>query len=93
MIAAHRRFVDRFGSGLSGAETALANVYLESLRDGAAFVAMVDQIKAYQFGQFLRTACQRPLALRHFHMPLRAKLQRFKRRLRRSRFALRKGIA
>jgi succinoglycan biosynthesis protein ExoO len=80
MIAADRRFLARHDARLSAAERATWRAHLQSLEDGASFVAMVDSIKARDFAGLARTVWQRPAAVRHFSMPIRARIERLTRR-------------
>ncbi len=76
MLAADDRFIARFASGLAARDRAAIALHRRSLHDGAAFIAMVDAIKNRQTGALLRLACRYPAALRHFDMPVRARLAR-----------------
>jgi succinoglycan biosynthesis protein ExoO len=78
MIAADRRFLARFGDRLSPVEARAAKLHLRSLTDGAAFVAMVDCIKRRRLIDLVRQAGQHPRAVRHFSMPMRAALARWR---------------
>jgi hypothetical protein len=51
-----------------------------SLEDGASFVGMIDSIKNRDFGGLARSVWQHPAAIRHFSMPIRARLERLTRR-------------
>ncbi len=81
MIDADRRVLERHGGRLSPDAQAAWAVHLRSLRDGAAFVAMVDAIKARDLGALARHAARRPMAIRHFSMPIQAHLARGSRNL------------
>lgn len=78
MIAADRRFLARFGDRLSTIEARAAKLHLRSLADGAAFVSMVDSIKRRRLMDLVRQAGRHPRAVRHFSMPMRAALARWR---------------
>lgn len=78
MIAADRRFLARFRDRLDAAELRAAEAHLRSLKEGAAFVAMVDAIKQRRVGDLVRKAVRHPGAMRHFSMPMRAALARLR---------------
>jgi succinoglycan biosynthesis protein ExoO len=80
MVDVDRRYLLRYAERLDAAEHAAWRAHLRSLEDGASFVAMVDSIKARDFVSLLRTACRRPTAIRHFSMPIRARIERLSRR-------------
>ena len=80
MVEADRRFLARHTDRLSAVERAALLAHLARLEDGANFVAMVDSIKARDFVSLARSAWRRPTALRHFSMPIRARIERVARR-------------
>jgi succinoglycan biosynthesis protein ExoO len=80
MVAADRRFLSRHAARLNATERAALLEHLERLEDGANFVAMVDSIKARDFVALARSAWRRPAAVRHFSMPIRARIERLARR-------------
>jgi succinoglycan biosynthesis protein ExoO len=80
MVEADRRFLTRHADRLSTAERAALLAHLARLEDGANFVAMVDSIKARDFVSLARSAWRRPTAVRHFSMPIRARIERLTRR-------------
>jgi succinoglycan biosynthesis protein ExoO len=81
MIDADRRIIERHRARLTPDARAAWTAHLRSLRDGACFVAMVDAIKAQDLPAFARHAARRPLAIRHFAMPVAARLARARQKL------------
>jgi hypothetical protein len=79
MVAADRRYLFRHEAKLHQAEREAWRAHLQSLENGAGFVAMVDSIKARDFVSFMRSAWNRPSAVRHFSMPVRARIERLMR--------------
>ena len=79
MVEADRRFLSRYAATLDAAESAAWLAHLRNLEDGASFVAMVDNIKARDFAALARSAWHRPAAVRHFSMPIRARIERLAR--------------
>jgi succinoglycan biosynthesis protein ExoO len=79
MVEADRRYLSRYAPSLNATERAAWRAHLEDLEDGANFVAMVDSIKARDFVLFARCAWRRPTAVRHFSMPIRARIERLTR--------------
>jgi succinoglycan biosynthesis protein ExoO len=77
MIDADRRVIDRHRARLTPDLQAAWDAHLRSLRDGASFVAMVDAIKARDLAALARHAAGRPMAIRHFSMPIQARLARW----------------
>ena len=82
MIDADRRIMYRHRGRLMPDEHAAWAAHLRSLQDGASFVAMVDAIKAQDLGALARHVTRRPLAIRHFSMPVQARLARLSNSLR-----------
>ncbi|MDR3536958.1 MAG: glycosyltransferase [Acetobacteraceae bacterium] len=80
MVEADRRYLARHGARLNAAERMEWLAHLKTLEDGASFVAMVECIKARDFASLARFAVQRPAAVRHFAMPIRARIARLTRR-------------
>jgi succinoglycan biosynthesis protein ExoO len=80
MVEADRRFLSRHAARLGAAESAAWLAHLRNLEDGASFLAMVDNIKARDFAALARSAWRRPAAVRHFSMPIRARIERLARR-------------
>ncbi len=76
MIEGDRRLMDRCGDRMGAPERAAWEAHLSSLLDAAAFIGMVDSIKARDFGLVLRHAWLRPASVRHFAMPVRALIGR-----------------
>jgi succinoglycan biosynthesis protein ExoO len=76
MIGADMRFLAKYGSRLTSSETTAMILHLRRLREGAAFVSMVDAIKGGHFVALARGAVRNPGAVRHFAMPIRARLTR-----------------
>lgn len=74
MIAFDRAFLAA-GDHLTAAERSAAAAHLASLEDAAAFTAMVDGLKARRPGAVVAAALARPAALRHFSMPVMARLR------------------
>jgi succinoglycan biosynthesis protein ExoO len=75
MVAAEERF--QADAPVQGREMrGLLRRRLAGLRDGAAFCDMVEAIKARRPGAFLSALARRPLAARHFKMPIMARLRR-----------------
>jgi succinoglycan biosynthesis protein ExoO len=80
MVEADRRFLTRHGARLNATERAAWMAHQRSLEDGASFVGMIDSIKNRDFGGLARSVWQHPAAIRHFSMPIRARLERLTRR-------------
>jgi succinoglycan biosynthesis protein ExoO len=76
MIEADRRMLVRHAGRLRPDERAAWEAHLDSLREGACFVAMLDAIKTRDVAAFVRHAARRPMALRHFSFPIHARLTR-----------------
>jgi succinoglycan biosynthesis protein ExoO len=76
MIAADERLILRHANRLTRAERAAWCAHLSSLQDAACFVAMVESIKRGDVATVVRQAARRPFAIRHFAMPIRARLAR-----------------
>jgi succinoglycan biosynthesis protein ExoO len=76
MVEADRRILGRHAGRLDADLRAAWDAHLASLRDGASFVAMLDAIKARDMPALLRHAARRPMAVRHFSFPIRARLGR-----------------
>jgi succinoglycan biosynthesis protein ExoO len=74
MIAADQRIIARHAGRLRAQDRAAWDAHLDALRDGAGFVAMTDAIKAWDLAALVRHAVRRPMALRHFSLPIRARL-------------------
>ena len=81
MVDADRRYLARHAARLDAAERAAWRSHLRNLEDGAGFVAMVDAIKARDVAALGRAAWRRPAAVRHFSMPIRARLEGLARRI------------
>jgi succinoglycan biosynthesis protein ExoO len=84
MLAADARFLARFGASLPPRARYAMQLHHDSVRDGAAFIAMVDDIKRRAPAALLRQAWRCPAAVRHFRMPVQARLNR----MRQSAFAI-----
>jgi succinoglycan biosynthesis protein ExoO len=80
MVEADRRYLSRHAARLNATERAAWHAHLRKLEDGASFVSMVDNIKARDFVSFAQSAWRRPAAVRHFSMPIRARIERLARR-------------
>lgn len=80
MVAADRRFLARHATRLDTFEYAALMGHLKALEDGAGFAAMVESIKAHDLLSLARSAWRRPTAVRHFSMPIRARIERLARR-------------
>jgi succinoglycan biosynthesis protein ExoO len=80
MLAADDRFLARFGASLPPRARHAMHLHRRSVRDGAAFIAMIDDIKQPAPVSALRQAWRCPAALRHFRMPLQARLNRLRQR-------------
>lgn len=78
MVAAEERF-QRDAPGLGAETRELLRSRLEALRDGAAFADMVEALKARRPGAFASALARRPLAARHFSMPIAVRLKRLRR--------------
>jgi succinoglycan biosynthesis protein ExoO len=78
MIRADRRFLARYGAGLTPFEVEAMRAHLRCLLDGAGFVAMVDAIKAGDMPALGREIVRRPFAIRHFRLPIAARLGRLR---------------
>jgi succinoglycan biosynthesis protein ExoO len=74
MIDFDRTFLAAHHDRLSPDERAAAEAHLDSLLDGAAFTAMIDGLKARRLPAVALAALRRPSAIRHFSMPIRARL-------------------
>ncbi|WP_158554903.1 glycosyltransferase family 2 protein [Methylovirgula sp. 4M-Z18] len=77
MLQAADGFLARYAAQLATADRAAAEAYTRSLRQGAAFVAMVAALKRRRVNDFLTIAATNPAALKHMMMPVQARLQRF----------------
>ena len=77
MANGDERFLAKYGARLTMAERLAMHQHLHRLRDAAGFVAMVDAMKAGRIGVLAREAVRRPAAIRHFAMPIKARLSRF----------------
>ncbi len=80
MVEADRRFLARHATRLDASEHAALLAHLKALEDGAGFAAMVESIKARDLVALAKTAWRRPGAVRHFSMPIRARIERLARR-------------
>jgi succinoglycan biosynthesis protein ExoO len=76
MLAADDRFFHRYGQALTPSQTAALQGHRRSLREGAAFILMVDALKRRDWRASCREAWACPAALRHFDMPIKARLGR-----------------
>lgn len=81
MVAADKRYLARHGPKLGKTELAAWQAHLRSLEEGASFVAMVESLKAGDAGRFIRSWWRSPVALRHFSMPVAARVERVMRRI------------
>ncbi len=81
MIDADRRYLGRYGSLLGPAESRAWEQHQRSLEIGSSFVAMIENIRSRDLPALARTAWQHPGALRHFAMPVRARVARLMRRM------------
>jgi succinoglycan biosynthesis protein ExoO len=80
LIAADDRFQDRFGAGFDPRTRAAVGRRRASLEDAAAFTATVDALKGRRFAAALAAWLRRPASLRHFAMPIGARLERLRTR-------------
>jgi succinoglycan biosynthesis protein ExoO len=78
MIGADLRFLTRYAARLKSEERSAMQAHLLHLRDGASFIAMVDAIKAGNIRALVREMLWRPAAIRHFRMPIAARLARLR---------------
>lgn len=78
MISGDLRFLARYGNRLQASDLSAMQVHLRRLREAAGFVAMVDAVKAGRPMDLLREAVRRPAAIRHFMMPISARLTRLR---------------
>jgi succinoglycan biosynthesis protein ExoO len=76
LLAADDRLLSAYGATLAGAARAALAARRGSLQDAAAYIGMLDLLKARRFGAALRLAAARPAAVRHFWMPIAVRLQR-----------------
>ena len=76
LLAADDRFQARFASALDAPTRAAIAARRASLEDARAFVNAVDALKRRQFGQALSAVLRRPASVRHFGMPIGARLAR-----------------
>jgi succinoglycan biosynthesis protein ExoO len=76
MAAAEIDFLARFGAKLSPPERSAIQAHLANLEDAASFNRMIHSIKSRRPDQFIIESLAHPLALRHFSMPIQARLQR-----------------
>ncbi len=76
MVAADLRFLAKYDSSLGPEALAAMHLHLNRLKDAAGFVAMVNAIKAGRFIALAREAVRRPGSVRHFAMPIKARLAR-----------------
>lgn len=82
MIEFDRSFIARHSRTLTTEERRSFERHLGSLKTADVFSAMVDGLKGGRLGQVLLAAAGRPQALRLMAMPVRARLDRLKSRLR-----------
>jgi succinoglycan biosynthesis protein ExoO len=78
MIDADLRFLAKYGTRLQPSGLSAMHMHLRRLRDGASFIAMVDAIKGRDILAFMREIARRPAAIRHFTLPIGARLARFR---------------
>ena len=83
MVRADQRFIAEHKPRMSADERSAMARHLKSLKDGLAFSKMVDAAKNRQAAQLLAEALKRPLALRHFSMPVVARLSALRVKFRR----------
>jgi succinoglycan biosynthesis protein ExoO len=76
MVAADRRFLARHQARLTADEREAMREHLRSLEEGAAFAGMVADMKGGDLLALARRIGRRPTAVRHFAMPIRARLER-----------------
>ena len=81
MVDADRRFLFRYAARLDTAQRTAWLAHLRNLEDGAGFIAMIDNIKARDYVALARSVWRRPAAIRHFSMPIRARIERLARRV------------
>jgi succinoglycan biosynthesis protein ExoO len=77
MIEADLRFLAKYRTHLQPSGLSAMHMHLRRLRDGDSFIAMVDAIKARHILAFVREVVRRPAAIRHFTLPIGARLARF----------------
>ena len=78
MLQADDRFLLRYGNTLSPGQLAALQAHRRSVRDGAAFIAMIDALKRRDARALLAQTWRSPTALRHFDMPINARLHRMR---------------
>jgi succinoglycan biosynthesis protein ExoO len=80
MRDADRRFLTQPGPVLDRSTRRAVKAHLDSLEDGLAFLTALEHLKRRRLGVAVGAIAARPLSARHFHMPIRARLQRLRRR-------------
>lgn len=81
MAAADQRFLATWGPSFSRVTRRSVEKHLNSLRDGAAFVKLVESLKRRDILAVIGVAFSRPSAVRHLGMPLQVRAQRLLRSL------------
>jgi succinoglycan biosynthesis protein ExoO len=81
MAQADGRLLDRWRSRLTPEERAAIQSHRDYAREGSAFLQMVEALKDRRLGDALKTALQHPAALRHFMMPISARLDQLRQTL------------
>jgi succinoglycan biosynthesis protein ExoO len=76
LIQADDRYMARFAADVTPAARAALAHRRASLEDAGAFIDAVEAIKAHDFSAGFAAALRRPASLRHFAMPVRARLAR-----------------
>ncbi len=74
MLASDRAFLARFA--LDPAAMAAQRKRTRSIKEAAAFLTLVDEIKRGAIGAILKTAIGNPSALRHLRMPISVRMRR-----------------
>ena len=78
MIEADLQFLAQYDGRLPPSGLSAMRLHLSRLHDGLGFIAMVDALKARHLPAFAREAVRRPAAMRHFSMPVKARLARLR---------------
>ncbi|WP_158914570.1 glycosyltransferase family 2 protein [Caulobacter sp. S45] len=76
MIDADERFIVEYGKTLTSVERQVMRRHLASLKDGAAFITMVSDMKARRWLRLPITAASRPSAIRLLAIPILDRLRR-----------------
>ena len=76
MVLGDERLMAAHGQALTGGERRALQEHCRSLRDGAAYLDMVEALKRADIAATMRAGFGRPQAIRHWTMPVTARLRR-----------------